>query len=509
MGQLNHRPDTTTPRAGTYPPTPRPRPSPRSSQTLCFLTPASRVWHRLLPCRGPASDGSMLAAPARSLTRNTFENCAPVPDDDADSVGVGGLNPTPGELLGSSMTTSSASEASPTISLPPSEATPMYFASPRPPSSSHEGKDLRLFVSATGLRDLGKCREACAIVYLRSAEGRRDHLSNVTASSADGPPPPPRRRETRTLVGQTEIAPVRGRDVEFSKSFRIPYAEAGAHHVVHVDLYACDARDKSKSTLIGVGEISVARVEARCGAQATSALAPVWTDPDARKKKRRGGAGNLRLAVEDVGGGMTDYRLDVQCEQLKRTRKLGPGRVRKAHYAVHTVASEDEGVIDWSLLFRSQVVEMVKKKKDGGSMEYNYFSSRPVMAAPGVIVAEEAPERGGGPLGKAVRKVKTRHDGQFFSLPSCPLSLVSPDARLRLRVYDDSGISGNAGNSGKKEEFLVETEFTIAQLREMSLGDSTEVKGKKNSIGQAALKFVEVGKEPKYFCLSIMMPNGK
>ncbi len=103
-------------------------------------------------------------------------------------------------------------------------------------------------------------------------------------------------------------------------------------------------------------------------------------------------------------------------------------------------------------------------------------------------------------LRKVTDKIRNRNAGLFFSLPSGAISCVSPERRLKLSIYDDSSHAC---------DLIADTQFTIAELRGMNLGDSTEMQVNSNPVGHAALKFVECGDEPNYFCLSIYMPHLK
>lgn len=385
-----------------------------------------------------------------------------------------------------------------------------YFTSPTSSAAprQHSG-NLRLHICASDLHDpSGRARAACAVLSMRTSKTLRApaHLSNITEGTEDVAARMPTSSTTssassagtgtRTPVGRTEVARVCGRDVEFARSFLVPYTAAS---VLRVDLYAVAPRGATRA--LGSTEVPLSRLRSRRGTRVTLPLAPPPREQGAPEKRRRAPApGTLAICAEDVSEGLSEFRLDVQCEQMKRSKPFGSGRVRKAHYSVHTLTAGDEDCETWALLFRSEPVEMVKKKRDGGSMEYNYFSSRPLLATPGVIIAEAETEEPGSIVHRVQHKIKNRHDGHFFSLPSSSFSAVSPDRRLKLTVFDDS-----SAFSGP--EIIADTLFTINELRGMKLGDHTEMTVHSNTVGEATIKFVECGERPKYFCLAIRLPD--
>jgi len=182
----------------------------------------------------------------------------------------------------------------------------------------------------------------------------------------------------------------------------------------------------------------------------------------------------------------------------KKKRKVSKGRKSK------TEELDDEDT-PWVLLCRSKKVGLVKKKKDGGSMEYNYFSSRPLLATPGELfkdpaandpAAAEANASGNKLLGKVKEEAQRRLDAQFFSMPSGIFTLVAPDRRLKLSIMDSG-------------ELLADTVFTVDKLRSMQLGDKLEMTERKKGrvVGHSMLKFVEKADMPAYFCLSVSMPE--
>lgn len=391
-----------------------------------------------------------------------------------------------------------------------------YFTTSKTSSASSKPRKFRLYLAAADLHEtFRRNKYACAVVYLRESNSlRANHISNVTeatedaftsnalspkASSWSGTSAQVR---NSTTIGRTEVARLCARDVEFSRSFVLQFL-ASASQIIHVDMYGCDSRSGDRSRLLGVAEVPLARLNLRRGARFSVPMAHPPAPPTGEKRRRgASGVGTLALCVEDVSAGLVDYCLDIQCEGIRRSKPFGSGRVRRVYYTIHNIASSDPACEHWSLLFRSDAVEMVKKKRDGGSLDYNYFSSRPLLATPGVIVVDKDDSQADSLLSKAHYKIKNRYKGQFFSLPSSAISSASPDRRLKLTLYDKS-------SSVAAAELIADTEFTVAQLRSMSLGEKHEMNLHSNAVGHATLKFVERGDDPKYFCLSVQLPNLK
>lgn len=139
-------------------------------------------------------------------------------------------------------------------------------------------------------------------------------------------------------------------------------------------------------------------------------------------------------------------------------------------------------------------------------MEYNYFSTARLKAAPGVIVTDAAYHKveGGnednGLLETVGRRLGLRRRQQFFSLPGTDLSLFDPDTRLKLSLFEDNGLSAGF-------DLIADSCFTVSDLRERKLGDSSAIKMQANVVGKAQLKYVECGDDPRYFCLSLIMQS--
>ena len=176
--------------------------------------------------------------------------------------------------------------------------------------------------------------------------------------------------------------------------------------------------------------------------------------------------------------------------------------MQKTFYTIHIVASDSKDCEDWVLAFRSEPVEMVKRKRDGGSLEYNYFSSRPLVAGPGIIIEDKDPaaEHSVPLLRKLGNAIGLKQSEQFFSLPTSNIICRSPDTRTKLSIFEYHGANAEF-------DLIANTEFSLATLTRMELGDSTAVRVHANTVGRATLKYVECAESPKYFCLSLYMPN--
>lgn len=426
-----------------------------------------------------------------------------------------------------------------------------YFSSP---SGGEEGtttkrKKLRLFLGASDLieynTDSGggggggggvlRSKYAYAVVYFREAHlVQRKHLSQESAvteetkdSLSHSLSPTNRARSyshSRTFMismdnglrgamqGRTERARVCGREVEFARHFVLPYA-AVRTPVVHVDVYGAEARDGQKVRLIGSTSCKLETLYARRGYHVSLNLSPPPPAPalDAeqssgnnrrrRKKKPPASVGALRVAVEDVSGGAPTYYLDVQCACIRRARPWGAARVRRAFYTLHAVVTSDTRCDNWVLLYRSPPVESVRRKRDGGSMEYNYFSSRPLIAAPGLVIPEKDDSARGGSGGLRAH-LRRRDDSSFFSMPSGRFMTPTPTRRLKLTVWE-----ATAAFSGP--EVVAHTELSVETLRAMDLGGKLDMRVHASVVGHAALKFVEKSdlQTPGYFCLSVSLPD--
>lgn len=379
------------------------------------------------------------------------------------------------------------------------DATTSYFAgSPR--SSRQRPRSLRLFLAARDLAEPGsRSRAAYVVVFVKDADAIRPHLSNVTEASEEERKPPPYDGGSWVRVGQTEAARKSGRDVEFAQTFEIRYVPT-ANQLVKLHLHECTGRDCVKESHLGTAEVSLQTLYVSRGYRTTHPIKFAPTD-NPKDKKRKGVAGVAVMVVEDVSAGLVKYHLDVQCEKILRAKAWTSGKVRKALYTIHIVASKDEKCDDWMLLFRSEPVEMVKRKRDGGSLQYNYFTSRPLIATPGVIVGDnDETENGDNLLRKVSQVLGLKHSEQFFSLPSAEVQCVSPERRLKLSIYEDNGTTAGF-------DLIADTRFTFSELRNMTLGQSKEVRVHSNAVGRATLKFVECGPDPKYFCMSVFMPH--
>lgn len=240
------------------------------------------------------------------------------------------------------------------------------------------------------------------------------------------------------------------------------------------------------------------------------------------------------------------FRLDVECGRILRATALSVSVVKRLFYTIHAVLDRKDELSDsWTLLFRSDPVEMIHTKRDGGSMQKNYFSGVRLRAMPaGDGLDHHRPssrheQQGDGnengnentdaiqqrPTGisspKAVAHVSDNirddDDGGglfamfgkmlgvtrpklFFSLPGADLLLLRDDTRLKLSVWEDNGTSAGF-------DLVADTLFTMADLKRRELGESSAIKVHANVVGKAILKYVECSPDPHYFCLSLRMQN--
>lgn len=408
-----------------------------------------------------------------------------------------------------------------------------YYESSTPTKQRNvRKKKLRLFFSASDLLPTGsgsRIRSAYAVIYMSESQQQdaRKHFSqgsvitsesggtgltkeargggHRSSHSSDGPPPSPvSPGDSRgTLLGRSERAQLCGRDVEFCRHIVLRYSP-GSALVLYIEVYGVEGRNSAgRSHLVGTTSVSLENVYSHRGFRVAVPLAPPPPPDDGKKRRIPSDAGKLRITAEDVTPAPTTYHLDVMCDGLRCARLWGNGRVKRAFYTIHVIATSDERCDDWVLLYRSTSVSMVKKKRFGGSMEYNYFSSRPLLATPGLLFSHEEEAEtcsNEGILRKVQHKIKNRYEAQFFSMPSSSFALISPTRRLKLSIWED-----HSGPTGAN--LVSDSVFTMAQLRKMKLGERLDMFVHSDIVGHATLKFEERCEAPTYFCLSIQMPD--
>lgn len=221
------------------------------------------------------------------------------------------------------------------------------------------------------------------------------------------------------------------------------------------------------------------------------------------------------VAAEHLNTPPQKYLLDVECNRIVRSKALGNASVRRMFYTIHGVFDKEPDSDKWVLLARSKTVEMIHRKRDGGSTQYNYFSSRRLRVQPGIIVEdhdakarEKTPRAARGDLvtdtsSNGVLSVLGNVFGikekrRFFSLPGADFSLVNPETKLKLSLFEDNGHTAGF-------EMIADTDFSIAQLRSRELGQSSPIRVHANTVGKSILKYVEYGHDPRYFCLSLRL----
>lgn len=261
-------------------------------------------------------------------------------------------------------------------------------------------------------------------------------------------------------------------------------------------------------------------------------------------------------------GILKNFRLDVECSKITRATALSVATVKRVFYTVHGILERNDETSDaWTLLFRSAPVEMIHTKKDGGSMQNNHFSGIRLRAVPGVTMQDEGPSSGGakasrigdnssptsnkendepsgnndlintksinavsagdiqesGPghagsktaaeevganlmekFGKALRLKNNKK--RFFSLPGADLCVMDDETKLKLSVWEDNGMSAGY-------DLVADTLFSLRDLKNRELGDSSAIKVHANVVGKAVLKYVECSADPRYFCLSLQIQN--
>lgn len=382
------------------------------------------------------------------------------------------------------------------------------------------GRTVRVRFCARDLPEpAGRARAARAVVHVSATKivrraGERLNWSYVSEVSEDGEPSLRKRRSAPPFdnveveevtkdgedvawikVGATEVARKSGRDVEFARAFDVVYVP-GAGQTLRIVFYDCARKGTEKERVVGVAEV---RLSQPIAARGREMPVPLRFVPITVKEKNKSIAdGELVLAVEELPVVPPLCVIDIQCEQIQRAKAMSSSCVQKAFYTVHAVLDPDPKSDHWTLVYRSESVEMVHRKRDGGSLEYNYFSSRPVIAGPGLIIAKESEnspgkagllQRVGQVLGKSSKVL-------FFSMPSAELRCTKDSQRLKLSLFEDNGhLSGF--------DLIADTQFTIADLKSREIGSGSPISIHNTTVGAATLRFIERSPNPNYFCLSL------
>ncbi|CDF33408.1 unnamed protein product [Chondrus crispus] len=319
-------------------------------------------------------------------------------------------------------------------------------------------------------------------------------------------------RSAWTKLATTDVARKFGRDVEFSKAFPFHYIP-GTGQVIRVAFFDCTSKKVEKQRLIGTAQLRVSAVYAAQGRPVTFPLKFLPVNEKDVKRSNKIPHGSLLVTGErmDVERGI--FYIDAECNPIVRAKALSSASVRRIFYTIHAVLDKKPDSDFWTLIFRSETVDKINRKQDGGSLEYNYFTSRRVVAKPGFIIEDvDAKERQrqlqfargesvksqGSLLNKGKKLLGIKIKKQFFSLPSANLNLAGDDIKLKLSLFEDKGSVGGF-------DLIADTEFRIADLRSRGLGESVPIRVHSNTVGKAVLKYVECGPNPTYFCLSLEM----
>lgn len=310
-------------------------------------------------------------------------------------------------------------------------------------------------------------------------------------------------RSAWTKIGITDMARKQGRDIEFSRAFTLSYSGDNGH-LIRVALFDCTSANVTKQRLIGTAEILLKQIYEAGGG---CVHVPLKFLPMNRKDIRRSARipdGKLIFSGDVTSMDAPTYRLDIECDPITRTKALSSVSVKRLFYSIHVILDKDATSDIWTLLYRSHPVRMIHRKRDGGSLEYSHFSSRRLMAAPGLIFEDtnrkESSTVTTGLLNRFGDVLGMKLKERFFSLPGADITVKQSDTRLKLSLFEDNGQMAGY-------ELIADTQFTISDLQERKLGDSSPIKVHSNVVGKAILKYVECSTEPRYFCLSLVLDN--
>ncbi|KAI0566659.1 hypothetical protein FGB62_7g010 [Gracilaria domingensis] len=234
-----------------------------------------------------------------------------------------------------------------------------------------------------------------------------------------------------------------------------------------------------KQRLIGTAESPVSVLAAAKGKPLSFPLSFVAASDKDHKKSSRIPVGSLLLTALCVEDEATQYRLDVQCSRILRAKALSHSYVKRMFYTIHAIVDNEPKSDLWTLLYRSGTVGMIRTKKDGGSLEYNYFSCRRLLAKPGMILddSEDGSGEGDGGSMSVLERVGAaiglREAKRFFSLPGGDILVEGNTTRLKLTLFEDKG--ANAGF-----DMIADTEFTAKELQQRELGSASPVKMRAN-----------------------------
>lgn len=315
-------------------------------------------------------------------------------------------------------------------------------------------------------------------------------------------------------LGATDVARKQGRDVEFATSFAFNYIPL-SNQILRVAFYDATSTKAENHRLIATAELHVADVFATRGKPVSFPLRFLPVCPYDFKRHSKVPNGTLVVAAEHLVPEPQKYLLGVECCRIVRSKALGNASVQRVYFTIHAIFDKEPSSDEWTLLTRSKTVEMIPRKRDGGSTQYNYFSCRRLRSAPGFITEDHDAKARKRSIRSAPGDIVTdtspnsvmslihsalgvKRKRLFFSLPEANFLLTDPTTRLKLTLFEDKGLSAGT-------EMVADTEFTIADLRSKELGQSTPIRVQASTVGKAVLKYIEYGDDPRYFCLSLRL----
>lgn len=352
----------------------------------------------------------------------------------------------------------------------------------------------------------------------------------------------PYTRSAWTEIGATEVARKHGRDVEFARAFTISFPTRKGERIrVRVAVFDATSPNPNRRRLIATSDFALASAVSADGSRLVVPLRfhPIKDNKRDHRLKKKIPHGSLIVVAQRTDPDhLAPFRLDVECNRIIRATALSTTSVRAAFYTLHAILDADPESDSWTLIHRSTTVQMIHSKRDGGSLEYNYFSgvrlrTQRTDAPDSKYInhvndgdsggdndvanddnghvgggdefggrrnsnSEEADD--GGIFGMLGKALGVRKKIKFFSMPGADLKLMDPSTRLKLSLWEDKGMTAGY-------DLIADTHFSIADLKKWPLGQSSAIKVHANTVGKSVLKFVECSPDPRYFCLSLMMQN--
>lgn len=190
-----------------------------------------------------------------------------------------------------------------------------------------------------------------------------------------------------------------------------------------------------------------------------------------------------------------------------------PGRTPRRRFRRKTDEVRGEEFDNWILVFRSGCVERINRKASGGTLDFNYFSTRPLISLPGATITDpdDHPTETG-TLDKIGIKLGVKHDkSQLFSMPNATFLSASPHQRVMLSFYEDKKYPLRDGHAHGSHRIIAFTTFTMDHLRKSDPGQKMPffAYGKEGlrEVGTACLAQVEHCDNPKFFGLRANLPE--